>query len=199
MDVVVDGKKDFALATAPADVMDALASVSEWLQKQDRSIVSVSLDGESIDSSRLVEALGGKPIDAVQCLDIQSQQTSQLVKDALAEMESVLPELPTVCRELARVFQGAEPQSGYEPFQQLAGIWSHVKGRQAMIAHALGVEIDAMPYNGRPLAAAHKELNTILSEAAGALESGDLILLGDLLEYELAPRAEISRTVLTKQ
>lgn len=33
-------------------------------------------------------------------------------------------------------------------------------------------------------------MNKFLAEAVGALESGDLVLLGDLLEYELAPRAE---------
>jgi len=190
MDVVVDGKKDFAPARTPADMMEALTWVSEWLDKQKRSIVSVSVDGEPIDSTRLVEVLGGKPLNAVQRLEIESIGNSQLVKDALAELESVLPELPSVCRELARIFQGTEPQSGYEPFQQLAGIWSHIKGQQFMIANALGIDINAMDFKGRPLATSHDELNTFLSEAAGALESGDLILLGDLLEYELAPRAE---------
>jgi len=88
------------------------------------------------------------------------------------------------------VFQGSEPQSGFEPFQRLAEIWEHVKSRQYLIAGALGLDFGKLEVDGRRFETMQDELNGFLAEAAGALESGDLILLGDLLEYELAPRAE---------
>ncbi len=190
MDVIVDGKTDFAVTSMPDDVMGMVAAVSDLLHDRGRSIVSVSIDGTSIDSALLADTLASKQLDSVRVLEINSESTAKLVADSLTELEAVLPELPNACHELARVFQGTAPQSGYEPFQQLAGIWSHVKARQAMIAHSLGLDLDREPFNGRSLGEAHAELNSFLSEAAGALESGDLILLGDLLEYELAPRAE---------
>jgi len=190
MDVIVDGQTEFKPSESAADVMAIVAEASDWLHARGRSIVSVIADGASYDPTRLVDALTGKSVNSTSRLEIATEDTNALVADALTELEAVLPELPAACHELARIFQGTDPQSGYEPFQQLAGIWSHVKDRQAMIAYTLGIDFDAMPFNSRLLGDAHAELNGFLAEAVGALESGDLILLGDLLEYELAPRAE---------
>jgi len=59
-----------------------------------------------------------------------------------------------------------------------------------LIANALRLDLDSMSLDGSSLKALHDDLNAQLKEAAEALENGDCILLGDLLEYELAPRAE---------
>lgn len=189
MEVIVDG----APANAPADavdVMSVLADISESLQKQGRAILSVSADGQSLAPAQTAEILSGKPLDAVRRLEIVSEKTSKLVADSLTELEAVIPDLATACHELAAVFHGTQPRSGYEPFHQLANIWSHVKGRQELIAHTLGIALDSLALDGKTVGAWHTELNGFLSEAASAIESGDTILLGDLLEYEFAPRAE---------
>ncbi|MCC6490072.1 MAG: hypothetical protein IT364_21475, partial [Candidatus Hydrogenedentes bacterium] len=86
---------------------------------------------------------------------------------------------------------------GYEPFQRLADIWAEIKSREIMIVNALGLTFAELTLNGKNVAEIHNELNSFLLEAAGALESGDLVLLGDLLEYELAPRAEIESRIVT--
>lgn len=190
MEVIVDGKPGFTPPEVPEDAMGMLAAVSDDLQAKGRAVLAVKADGKTLDPATTAEALGGKPLSAIGRLEIVSEQTSKLVSESLAELESVLPDLAKVCHDLAAVFQGVDPQSGYEPFQQLANIWSHVKGRQALIARALGVSLDTLAIDGKNVGALHRELNEFLVEAMGALESGDLILLGDLLEYELAPRAE---------
>lgn len=189
MEVMVDGAR-FSFAEPPKDVIGAVAAVSERLQQQGRSIMRVNVDGQPLDPASLVEVLSKKPIDAVRTLSFESESVAKLVEESLRELESVLPELSKACHELAAIFQGADPQSGYEPFEQLAEIWSHVKTRQSLIANALDMNLDTLTINGKSVSAAHDELNGFLAEAAGALESGDLVLLGDLLEYELAPRAE---------
>ncbi|NUM53203.1 MAG: hypothetical protein HUU46_06140 [Candidatus Hydrogenedentes bacterium] len=190
MEVIVDGTPGFTTDAAPTDVMGLIAAISVSLQNNGRAILAVKADGEELQPARMVEVLSGKPLDAVEKLEVTSELTSKLVADSLAELEAVIPDLAKVCHELAAVFQGAEPQSGFEPFQQLANIWSHVKSRQDMIAHTLGFALDALSLDGKSVGALHSELNKFLAEAVGALESGDLVLLGDLLEYELAPRAE---------
>lgn len=190
MEVIVDGSTGFAPAEAPEDAMGMIAAIGESLQAQGRAILSVTLDGQSLAPAAMLMALRGKPLSSDGRLEVVSESTAKLVSESLAELEGVLPELARVCHELAAVFQGAEPQSGFEPFQQLADAWAHVKARQELIAQALGTALDTLTLDGKTLGALHEELNGFLAEAAGALESRDLVLLGDLLEYELAPRAE---------
>ena len=189
MDVIVDGAPANAPASA-ADVMGVLAEISESLHKQGRAILSVSADGQSLAPAQTAEILSGKPLDAVRRLEIVSEQTSKLVAVSLAELEAVIPDLATACHELAAVFHGTQPRTGYDPFHQLANIWSHVKERQELIAHTLGIALDSLALDGKTVGAWHTELSGFLSEAASAIQSGDTILLGDLLEYEFAPRAE---------
>jgi hypothetical protein len=201
MEVIVDGSTGFAPAEVPDDVMGMLAVIGTSLQTQGRAILAVKVDGQELSPARTVEVLSGKPLSSVGTLEVVSELTSKLVADCLAELESVLPDLSKACHELAAMFQGAEPHTGYEPFEQLADIWSHVKGRQELIAHTLGVALDTLKLDGKSVGALHTELNGFLAEAVGALESGDLILLGDLLEYELAPRAdaEVRITALLRE
>ena len=190
MEVIVDGSAGFAPAETPEDVMGMVAAIGDSLQSEGRAILSVTVDGQSLEPTKMLEALRGKALASVLKLEVASERTAKLVADSLAELESVLPELSKACHELAAVFQSADPHAGFEPFQQLASIWSHVKGRQELIAHALGFALDTLALEGKTVGALHNELNGFLAEAVAALESGDLILLGDLLEYELAPRAE---------
>ncbi len=59
-----------------------------------------------------------------------------------------------------------------------------------MVADALNLQLRDVELHGAKLGAMHEELNGFLQEAAQALLDGDCVLIGDLLEYELAPRAE---------
>ena len=149
MDVIVDGTKGFTPKEEPADVMELVVAVSDWLHEQGRSIMAVKTDGEAMDPATMVEVLTGKPLSSVDKLEIDSEHTARLVGESLAELEAVLPELPKACHDLAAVFQGADPVSGYQPFQELADIWSHVKSRQKMIADALGIALDDLDVRDR--------------------------------------------------
>ena len=68
--------------------------------------------------------------------------------------------------------------------------WSQIKSREALVTNALELDTTAITLNGKSMVTIHEELNQFLEEAAQALKDSYTILLGDLLEYELAPRAE---------
>jgi hypothetical protein len=118
------------------------------------------------------------------------------VNNCLAELERALPELPEVCHRLAEVFQSERPESGYEPFEQLAAIWKTIKEREIQIFNALDIDLGSIEVDGEPISRIHEELNQYIDEAAEALKAGDCVLLGDLLEYELAPRAETEAAIV---
>ncbi len=191
MEVMVDGKSDFSLKGDSGDVLSAVVAVSEFLQEKGRAILVVKTDGRSVPPEDLVVSLKGRPREDVKKLEVESEELTKLVSESLQDLSETLPELPKVCHELSAVFEGNAPQETLGPFQRLAEIWRKVKSRESMIANALGLRLDQLQLEGRSVAGLHEELNGFLKEAAGALECGDLALLGDLLEYELVPRAEV--------
>lgn len=190
MEVIVDGARNFAVEGTPNDLMAVVAAADAYMRQQQRMIVSIALDGVSVWPDQVMAKLKDVPIDAVKVLEIRSEACNALVETCLEELNNALPDLPSACRSLAEVFHGENPAEGYEPFHDLADIWGHIKERERMVLDALSVEADSLQVGETSIAAMHQELNQFLEEALAALESGDLILLGDLLEYELAPRAE---------
>jgi hypothetical protein len=197
MDVIVDGASNFKLQGTPADVFGAVAVVSEYLRGEGRSILSVKVDGEEFTPEVMAERLQGTPLSSVQRLEIGSESTLALVEDSLQGLLEFLPELPHICRNLAEVFQSEKPEEGFDPFVELAEIWGQVKSRQAMVANALELDAGALEVDGKSVHAIHDELNQFLQEAEQALKDGDIILLADLLEYELAPRAEVEVAIVS--
>jgi len=196
MDVTIDGVRGGAWDRKPYDAIEALAWVAEELRSRGRAMVSVSVDGRVLRPDEVNAELSDKPPDSVGSLSIQSEPIADLVAECLNELEQVLPELPQACHRLAEIFQGDDPDSGYEPFQQLAEIWRVIKERELQVLSALDIDAESLAIGGAPLAKAHEELNQFISEAAGALEARDCVLLGDLLEYELAPRAEAEAEIV---
>ena len=190
MDVILDGAGNYDLQGNPEDVLSAVGAVSEYLRREGRSILSVVVDGNEVAPEALTKTLKDVPSSSIERLEIGSELISKLVEDCLKGLGENLPELPSICRSLAAVFQGDHPEEGFEPFVQVAALWSHIKSREAMVTNALEIDIDTLTIDGKTIAAIHNELNEFLEEAAQALKDGDTILLGDLLEYELAPRAE---------
>jgi hypothetical protein len=196
MDVILDGDRDFSLTGNPADVLASVAAVSDYLHERGRAILALKVDGRSVVADRLVDELKGKALSDVAELQIESESIEKLVSDCLSELEQALPDLSKACHELAAVFQGESPEEGYEPFQKLAEIWGHVKSREILVINALELDVSELAVNETPFTELHEGLNKHLSEAVDALKAGDCVLLGDLLEYELAPRAEAENSIV---
>lgn len=190
MEVIVDGARNFAVEGDPDDVLAVVGAADKFLLGQGRMIVSVTVDGHPVAPEDLVGELESREVSEVRTLEIVSEEQGRLVEECLEELRASLPELPAACRALSQVFHGEEPGSGYEPFQQLAEIWAHIKEREQLVVAALRLDVDELSLDGVPFQRMHEELNGFLEEAEAALRNNDLILLGDLLEYELAPRAE---------
>lgn len=190
MEIRIDGEHNFELLGEPQDVLAAVGAVNEYLRSNGRAILSLVLNGETITPETMAKRLKGMAISDSLVLDVGSESIESMVETCLAELNAVLPELPEACRSLAQVFQGDKPEEGFDPFIELANIWSLIKRRELLIATALELKMEDLVVGGVSIEASHNELNAHLEEAAEALKRNDCILLGDLLEYELAPRAE---------
>lgn len=189
MQVVIDGqaRADFS---SDGTVTEAFSRMVESLAKEGKAVVGLSVDGKAVTPEDLQDKLGAQSAADVN-LEITTRPLRELVLESLDELAQSLPELPDACRKLAQVFQSETPEEGYEPFNELASVWEVIKGRQKTVANVLDIDFDEMELHGLKVSDHLRELNGFLVESAQALRDGDTILLGDLLEYELAPRAEL--------
>ena len=190
MEVMIDGIPASPPEDSASTVFDLVVSIGKQLQEQGRSIMAVEVDGNHVNAEQLVASMKDKPLTVVHRILITSKDTQALVQESLSEIERTLPELPLACQELAKVFQSETPDAGYEPFQHLAAIWSVLKERELMVANALEMPLEELMIGDLSVEAFHDDLNKYLREATDALKAKDSVLLSDLLEYELAPRAE---------
>lgn len=195
MNVFVDGNL-FQLETEPADAFAALVTVIEHLKEEARGIVSVRVNNEDISPQDLLDRLRNKSIEEVATLEVRSERITKLVHDSLAELREAVGELPRLCRSLAAIFHSDNPEEGYDPFHRLAELWSHVKSRELQVAEALSLDLASAEFDGVTTEELHEELNQYLEQAAEALAGRDCVVLGDLLQYELAPRAEVETKIV---
>jgi hypothetical protein len=196
MELIVDGDKS-AIPAADSDLaMSTLETLSQQLHDQGRAIVKVLLDGADIPHSELAKTLGDRSVDSVSTLEIRTEPIDALIGQVLADLENTLPGLSRACHDLAQVFQSEAPHEGFEPFQNFADIWGYVKERQMQIAGALDLDLGTCAIKDKSLNHHHDTLNNILEEAARAIEQRDTVLLGDLLEYELSPLADLELEIV---
>lgn len=196
MEVQVDGQGNFAVQGQPKHLLELLGAVTDFLRDQGRAMVTMTIDGVAVMPDELAEFSANRPLDGIDAIAVTSRPIADLVDESLQELRASIPELATACRGLAEVFHSEVPEEGYDPFHELAGIWSHVKQREAMVANILGIDLSQLSIGDKPVHQVHTELNACLEEAAQAITSGDCVLLGDLLEYELAPRAEEEQRIV---
>ena len=197
MDIIVDNESArFDTDENAETVLETIAQVSEALRANNRAIMAVAVDGKDIPYNELSVELEGKSPSDVNTIALTTQDLNALIDEAITELETNIPELAKVCHELAAVFQGEDALAGFGPFQEVATIWQHVKTREVQIASALDVKLSDQELQGKTLDDHHDELNGFLQEALQAMEARDTVLLGDLLEYELAPRAELETEVV---
>ena len=190
MEVIVDGEKNFKLKGDTQNMVEVVGAIIAFLQDKNRAMMSIEVDGKSVSPADLHAVLDNVDMNSVEVLKVQSEDLAILVDQTLSELEEHLPALPAACHSLAAVFHGEHPEEGFDPLTQLITIWGEVKQRQIQVANSLQIDIGDIALNDSTLEQRHTALNEFLEECAGALQKGDCVLLGDLLEYELAPRAE---------
>ena len=196
MEITLDGKKQFLLQSDPGTVGAALIEINGYLQSNDRALQSIIADGRDVPAEEITPAFGRTPVSDVQLLEVISADIHDLVRESIAELAEVVPELPVACQELAQVLAGDAPEQGFTGFNQLLEIWSVLKERQTQIADSLGIELAALELEGVTLSNHEKELLDKLNTARQAMETSDFAKLADLLAYDLSALAERESSIV---
>ncbi len=187
MEIRINGEQiDFQLESEK-NIGDILGSVESECEKSGMTITGIRVDGIEIPADSL-DGLFLRDIGSVSAMDlttISGKDVERLLRDLGTRFSvsvSLLQEVPVLLQtgkdlqvlEYIHRFS-SDLQNLYQllPLLSIAGIRSETAGSGS-------IDLEAYP----------SELAPILGQLLAALEAKDTVLVGDLSEYELAPRIE---------
>ena len=196
MEITLDGKRQFLLQSDPGTIGAALIEINEYLQANGRALQNIIADGRDVPAEEITPAFGQTPVSDIRRLEIVSADIRSLVKESIAELAEVVPELPGACQELAQILAGDAPEQAFAGFNQLLEIWTVLKERQTQVANSLGIELAVLELEGASLSKHEEELSGVLNTARQAMEFSDFAKLANLLAYDLSTLAERESSII---
>lgn len=191
MKIIINGKEEFRVPENAKTLIDILEILIDYLSNNNLGLVKLRVNEQNVYPGESLKAIQNMEISNIHTLEITAIPILQLLQDSISELERYTPELSNICYGIAELFQSENPSEGLGPFQSLTEIWGEIKNREAVIVNSLSKYLKNQESSiVGEIVEHHRELNQYLDEAYKALSNEDMVSLSDILQYELAPRAE---------
>ncbi len=180
MPLVIDHKN----ISADALGLRTFGQVLAHLQRENRLVVHVLIDGEEPDLERIA-ALRSASTDS-HTIFVETTEPQTMAREVLDEVEHQI-----VAAEMLGKDAGALMQSGQQvkAMENLAGCfkrWQHVQESVLKVSQLLRLDLGRLALgDGRPLTAFFEAFSQQLRTIRDALESRDFVALADVLNYEM--------------
>jgi len=190
MQIQLDGRTYVSSQPALPTLGEALIEIDQHLQAKGRAMQTVEVDGENIPADELTQEFASRSAAQVQQLAVTSASLSDLVLEAIGDVEAVLPELPVACQALATVFAGDDPGEGLAPLGDLLEIWEGLRETRERVVGALSLNFSAVPFDGKTVGDYEESLELMIGRVHEAVEKQDFRAAADLIAYDLNTFAE---------
>lgn len=172
-----------------------IGQVLSHLQKDNRLVVNLLIDGQEPDLDRLPQ-VRQSPING-HTLFIETAEPRQMALEVIAEVESQLREADRLKGEAVDLLQ--KSGGGARAMQKLSGCfstWHNAQESVVKVARLLRLDLDEVRVEGRSLSALIADFSGQLRQVRQALEARDFVTLGDVLAYEMTETTEQWRGAL---
>lgn len=174
--------------------MTTVGHVLNHLQKDNRLVVQVLLDGQAPDLNR-IGALRQSLLEG-HTIYIETAAPSDMAMEVLEEAESQLADADRLKTDACDLLQRNKPS---DAMQRLSGCftrWQHAQDAVLKTAQLLRVDLNAIQLDSGPLAALLGAFADQLRGIKESLESRDFVTLGDILAYQIDQAALPWRTAI---
>ncbi len=196
MDILIDGKHVDLADAGVRSAGEVFDRVDRWAADNGRCVVGVTIDGREIGTDQL-GTIALRPAEAFDRFEFTTQPTAELIASLTGELETKIEELSKLVHQLATAFQGESETPPVSALAEVVNAWQGVLERLVSAATLLRVDLDALEVPGTGLAGEHHgRVTDMLGKLVSAVEQEDLVLVADLLEYEVAPGIERETAVL---
>ena len=183
MIVTLDGQRLPDLVRADT-TLQALIDEARAAHLGDRLVVSVAIDGYLLPDKELGERLA-RPLGDVAQVDLTSADRRQLVVDALREIADRLRDAADEQTEIAEQMQGGKVPDAMGQFGQFMQVWQACQQTIADCSGLLGVDLTAFETGGKTVRGHLDGLVEKFHELRDAFEARDMVLVADMIRYEL--------------
>ena len=185
MPITIDDQK-----LAPDDFgFTTVGQVLGHLQRNNRLVVNVTLNGEAPDLDRMGE-LRAQSLDGNE-LYIETVDPTEMAMSVLDEVEQQLAGTDRARLEAADLLQSDRTVKAMEKLAGCFGIWQHAQQSLLQTARLMGVDLSLLNVEGRPIVEFLQGFSAHLRTIRDALEGRDFVLLGDVLTYEMGDSARL--------
>jgi hypothetical protein len=162
--------------------LKTLGQVLAHLQKDNRLVVHVLIDGEEPDLNNLGK-VKQSPVSG-HTVFIETADPRQMALDVLGEVESQLDEADRLKTEATDLLQRNQHGPAMERLSGCFTTWQHAQESVLKTAQLLRIDLTLIRAGGRTMHELFDEFSRQLRGIRTALESRDFVALSDLLLYE---------------
>jgi hypothetical protein len=196
MIVTLDGERLSGSFPASA-TLQALIDQVRQAHLGDRLVVSVAIDGRPLLDEDLSERLGG-PLDGVKQVDLASADRRRLAADSLREVAERLGETGSEYAGVADELQAGRTSEAVKLFGEFLEVWQTCQKTILDCSALLGQDLTAVKCDGRPVREHLDGLADRLRELRDTFEARDMVLLGDLVQYEMPDACRTWQSILNE-
>lgn len=158
-------------------------------QGQTRYVVSIRCDGQPVGQQELAVALQS-PTDRYERVELQTQPIAALVRGTLEQAALVLEDSTSAREQAADLLAAGQQEAAMQELQRFLEAWKQIHQTLTIVSQVLDIDLDHVSEGGTDLSTVLDTLKARFTEIKEAMSQGDLVVVGDLLRYELSQPVE---------
>ncbi|MEW6198804.1 MAG: hypothetical protein AB1601_09095 [Planctomycetota bacterium] len=195
MIVTLDGQRVDESFRPGCKLQAVVDQVRSHMSSAKRIIVSVAVNGERLDDDVLTETLE-RPVESDAQVDLESSEPAELVERAFRGLAESFSQAADGIDPMADGLKSSDPTRAMHDVGDFVTLWQTAYRAIAQCSGLLNRDLTACEFEGQPVIQCIATLVDRLSELRGALEARDMVLLADLVRYELQPLARSWQALL---
>lgn len=194
MIVTLDGRR-LDGGFPPGGTLSSLVEDVRSRQLGERLVVSVAVNGHRFGEDDLESGLA-QTLAADDQVDLESSGCCEVAAAALRQAADELAQSCRTQEQIAAALGGSGASGAVRQIGELVRTWSGCSKVVAQCSRLLGRNLAEQEVEGRRAGEILNELIKKLSALRDALAARDMVVLGDLMRYELPPLCQAWRGVL---
>ncbi|MCQ2579571.1 MAG: hypothetical protein MJ159_02605 [Treponemataceae bacterium] len=185
MNIILDGVNLDITIENEKNIGDILKALETELEMNSATMVEVTADNTIVPAEKL-DDLFVTPIDQVQTLEVKSI-TAKEVADVLKHLFKTFENLAEKLENIPVQLQKNEDKNAMNTVTELADALS-LLFQTIPYVNLFPETFDNLTIESKRLTSFVSDFPSLLEDFRKAVESNDTVLIGDLAEYEIAPR-----------
>ncbi len=187
MDIFIDNKAiDFTIENENT-IGQLLGEIEKLCENAGMTITGIQINGASVAAEDLDEIFL-KPLTAVQRIDLETISGVE-IRHMMNSLGTAFLSHAHMLREIPVKLQTGNDLFVMEGINHFSRDLQNIY-RIIPLLHLTGLEETDLMIEGEPLNTLPERLSPLLHDLLEGLKTGDTVLVGDISEYELAPRIE---------